>query len=102
MSVRRKASVVIMFRYVFDFLYHLKVLYQSKTVLAYYSNECQMLNNKLTLAGQGVTNNDLAFTCCDTALFLSIINDINITNKNNVLIGLTISLNSVDTLPLCS
>ena len=41
MSVRRKALVVIMLHYVSDFSRHHQVLYWSKTVLTYYSDECQ-------------------------------------------------------------
>ncbi len=41
MSVRCKASVFITFHYVSDFSRHPQILYRSKTVLTYYSNECQ-------------------------------------------------------------
>ncbi len=41
MSVRRKASVAIMIRFVSNFPHHPQDLYKSKTVLTYYSDECQ-------------------------------------------------------------
>ena len=40
MSVRRKASAVIMFRYVSDFSRHLQALYPSRVVLIHFSDEC--------------------------------------------------------------
>ncbi len=41
MSVRRKALQDIMFHYVSEFTHHPKVLYRSKTVLIYFSDEFQ-------------------------------------------------------------